>query len=263
MSDPLEIGVRTIEGTASNNSDFIPIDKKIEFLPGDIEQTVEVTIINDDTFEPNEDFYIELYDPETNKKLPGDDTRTTITIIDDDQPGKLGFTTRHIKVKRKDKAAKLKIIRQAGTDGQVSVKFKATRSKDMEGTDNNAENSNVIVAGTVTFEQGENEKMIVIPITSIDVIEAELFSPTGGATLSKKALATVEVVGDNEVIQKAKGIEEIINLMRADQNVPWKYQFKQAVMLSPQVDEKGIIDDITIAEALVHFVAIGWKVLFA
>lgn len=34
-------------------------------------------------------------------------------------------------------------------------------------------------------------------------------------------------------------------------------------MLSPQVDESGVIDDITMVEALTHFAAIGWKVLFA
>ena len=43
----------------------------------------------------------------------------------------------------------------------------------------------------------------------------------------------------------------------------WRDQFKLACMLSPQVDENGVIDDITTIEALTHFAAIGWKVLFA
>jgi hypothetical protein len=111
--------------TANAGSDYVAIDKVITFSKADSEQMIEVEIVNDDTFEPNEDFLVELYDPETGKRLLGHDTLTKITIIDDDQPGKLGFTMRLIKVRGKDKAAKLKILRQAGTDGEISVKFKA------------------------------------------------------------------------------------------------------------------------------------------
>jgi solute carrier family 8 (sodium/calcium exchanger) len=96
-----------------------------------------------------------------------------------------------------------------------------------------------------------------------DQFEVELFEPTGGATLGKKYKATVEIVGNTEIIRKAKGVEDIINMIRKNQNISWGQQFKQACMLSPQVDENGVIDEITMTEALMHFAAIGWKVLFA
>ena len=41
--------------------------------------------------EPDEDFLIELYDPQTEKKLEGRDTQVRITILDDDNPGKIVF----------------------------------------------------------------------------------------------------------------------------------------------------------------------------
>jgi len=48
------------------------------------------------------DFKIELYDPTHPQKarLPGDDTQTVITILDEDFPGNLGFEETEIKATR-------------------------------------------------------------------------------------------------------------------------------------------------------------------
>jgi len=46
-------------------------------------------------------------------------------------------------------------------------------------------------------------------------------------------------------------------------NPTWGAQFKQAVMLSPTVDDDDMFDDVTLFEGLTHFATIGWKVLFA
>ena len=48
-------------------------------------------IIDDDGWEPDEDFYVELYDKTTGNRLIGEDTRTRVTILDDDKPGMLVF----------------------------------------------------------------------------------------------------------------------------------------------------------------------------
>lgn len=81
--------------------------------------------------------------------------------------------------------------------------------------------------------------------------------------MNKKSTAIVEIIGETEAIRKARGIEDIINMIQKEQNLSWCGQFKQACLLSPQVDENGVIDEITGWEAAFHFVAIGWKVLFA
>ena len=125
----MEVGVRTVDLTANAGEDYYAIDEIISFGDAQKEQYVEVKIIDDDTFEPDEDFYIEIYDPETGERLPGSDTRTKITIIDDDKPGKFGFSSRLLHVCAEDKVAKLKILRQQGTDGQIQLKF---RSQEIE-----------------------------------------------------------------------------------------------------------------------------------
>jgi solute carrier family 8 (sodium/calcium exchanger) len=86
------IGVRTVEfeGTAQVNDDYTPIDEVKEFN-GEASLKAKVEIVDDENWEPDEDFYIELYDRETGKRLVGDDTRCRVTILDDDMPGFLCF----------------------------------------------------------------------------------------------------------------------------------------------------------------------------
>lgn len=43
----------------------------------------------------------------------------------------------------------------------------------------------------------------------------------------------------------------------------WCQQFKIAVMLGPTVDDENNMDDVVGKEAFVHFLAIGWNVIFA
>ncbi len=44
-------------------------------------------ILKDQQWEPDEEFYIELIDSETRKRLIGNDTLCKITVIDDAKPG--------------------------------------------------------------------------------------------------------------------------------------------------------------------------------
>jgi len=63
----------------------------VVFKSGQTEAEIQVKIIDDDVWEPDEDFFVELYDKTTGIRLLGDDTRTRITILDDDKPGMLVF----------------------------------------------------------------------------------------------------------------------------------------------------------------------------
>ena len=56
-----------------------------------MEKQIKVEVVDDNEWEPDEDFLIELYDVNTSNRLEGKDTQTRVTIIDDDEPGKIGF----------------------------------------------------------------------------------------------------------------------------------------------------------------------------
>jgi hypothetical protein len=48
-------------------------------------------IFDDDNWEPDEDFFVQLYDTTTQEELVEQDTKTRVTIIDDDKPGAIYF----------------------------------------------------------------------------------------------------------------------------------------------------------------------------
>lgn len=89
-NDNCSVGVRTVDGEAIAGDDYDGVDTVLNFQKKG-EQTVKIGIKDDENWEPDEDFYVELYDPETKNKLEGEDCRTRVTIIDDDRPGVLQF----------------------------------------------------------------------------------------------------------------------------------------------------------------------------
>lgn len=66
----------------------------------DIEKTVEIIIHDNQDWQPDLDFYVELYDTKTHQTLHGDDTVCKVTILDEDFPGKLGFELTEITAQR-------------------------------------------------------------------------------------------------------------------------------------------------------------------
>ena len=112
------IGVRTLDGDALADEDYTAIDEKVDFRSGQGEAEVSVKIIDDEGWEPDEDFYVECYDLATGQRLPGEDTRTRVTILDDDKPGMLVFEEK--KAQRhpvNEKECWVTVNRVQGTDG--------------------------------------------------------------------------------------------------------------------------------------------------
>ena len=86
--------------------------------------TVDVGIMDDDNWEPDEDFFVQLFNPNTGEELHGQDTKTRVTIIDDDKPGQIAFEeTNIIKALATQDTCKINIIRKNGSDGEVQVEY--------------------------------------------------------------------------------------------------------------------------------------------
>jgi len=86
-----QVRVTTIDGDAIAGDDYEKVDTVLDFAKGDTEKFIEVKINDDDNWEPDEDFFVQLYDASSGQELAGKDTRTRVTIIDDDKPGQLCF----------------------------------------------------------------------------------------------------------------------------------------------------------------------------
>lgn len=104
QTEDFSFGLRTIEladadggiigkGTANPGKEYKPLDRsKLTMTKREQEKTIEVAIIDNEDCQPDLDFYVELYDPATGERLDGDDTECKVTILDEDFPGKLGFS---------------------------------------------------------------------------------------------------------------------------------------------------------------------------
>jgi hypothetical protein len=145
--------------------------------------------------------------------------------------------------------------------------------------------------GSLAFDTGETMKVIEVAILQKeqkvpdteaeaeverdDVFAVKLYEPRYAneaknnvegielPKLGKKNECFVEIVGDSEALDKARGIEEMIQALQNNEEVTYCQQFKNACMLSPQLDEDNNMIDVTGLEAFLHFVTIGWKLFFA
>ena len=158
------VHVTTIDAEAFAGDDYEKIDKVIEFNHGQAQDYIEVIINDDDNWEPDEDFFVQLYDPATMMELQGKDTRTRVTIIDDDKPGQICFEhNKGIKALASEEVCEVILDRKNGSDGRVTVDYKTIELDKSEHTAT-AGLDYEHVEGTVVFEQNQTTATIEIPI---------------------------------------------------------------------------------------------------
>jgi hypothetical protein len=119
-----EVMVKTVNAEATAGEDFEAVDMTLKFKDGENQGFVEVKIFDDDSWEPDEDFLVQLYDAKTGQELNGKDTKTKVTIIDDDKPGQISFKEdKIIKALASERHVEVMLLRKNGSDGEVMVDF--------------------------------------------------------------------------------------------------------------------------------------------
>ena len=97
INDEVTIKVDTIDGSADEGDDYVGIHDIFTFAPGETEITITVEIIDDDDWEPDEEFFLKIaVDPDSSNKTVkiGKKNIMTIMILNDDEPGTFGFDKR-------------------------------------------------------------------------------------------------------------------------------------------------------------------------
>jgi len=83
-----------------------------------------------------------------------------------------------------------------------------------------------------------------------------------GVKISRKNIAIVNITSDFDVEDQVED-SQLIDFFMQEQKPGWGRLFKKAVMLGPTIEDEITIDDVTLSEAITHFLTITWKVLFA
>lgn len=112
------------------------------------------------------DFHVELFDIDSLQRLSGDNTKTTVTILDEDFPGTLGFKITDIRVNKKIQGVEVVLVRTNGSDGEISCMIKTQPL-----SENNAGGHNAIewedyipIKEKINFDHGETEKIVSIQL---------------------------------------------------------------------------------------------------
>ncbi|KAK7113071.1 sodium/calcium exchanger 3-like [Littorina saxatilis] len=265
MDKEVKIGVETIDGTAVEGEDYKPFKQLVTFKPNESLRDIFIEIVDDDVWEPDEFFYVKLYHhPEgssENEVVVGKVAINQVTIVNDDEPGKVEFSKPSYIVKESAERVQLTVNRVNGADGEVMVSWK---TKDMSAK---AGQEYIGDAGKVIFKHGETAKTIAIGIIGISASEhepnfqVELSGPTGGAEIGKIPKAIITMINDEEfssmVTRIAEKTQKNLDGLQLETS-SWGEQFYCAMNVNG-----GDVDSATRVDYVMHFITFFWKVLFA
>jgi solute carrier family 8 (sodium/calcium exchanger) len=113
--------VRTKDGTATAGEDFDKLDEILEFKADEPIKEISIKIVDDEDWEPDEDFYVELYDLKTGEVLEGTDVVATVIIIDNDKPGVFSFEKTTFTYAEDKNFAEIIVTRSDGCDGVSNI----------------------------------------------------------------------------------------------------------------------------------------------
>lgn len=115
-----QVGIRTVDGSAKDPKDYkkteeIVKSESFKKIGDQYTHVFTVPIVNDDEWNPDMDFTVELFNPNlvgvSQDKLEGKDTSCKVTILDEDKPGTIGFAETEIRVSQFAEELDIEIVR--------------------------------------------------------------------------------------------------------------------------------------------------------
>jgi Calx-beta domain-containing protein/VCBS repeat protein len=191
---PISVQYATAPGTASANVDYATTSGTLDFAVGQVSRTIPVTVIQDNIFEPDETFFVNLSNP-TNVTIADDQGQGTITN-DDPQPTiTIGSSSRIEGASGTSGNSTFNVNLSNPSYQTITVSFATADQTATAGSDY------VGTSGTLTFNPGETAKTINVQVLGDDVdevIEAYLVNLTNptNATIAT-AQGTGQIIDDD------------------------------------------------------------------
>eukprot|EP01025_Chloroclados_australasicus_P031387 TRINITY_DN3174_c0_g1_i10.p1 TRINITY_DN3174_c0_g1~~TRINITY_DN3174_c0_g1_i10.p1 ORF type:complete len:940 (-),score=89.50 TRINITY_DN3174_c0_g1_i10:3302-5845(-) len=190
----------------------------------------------------------------------------SVVIMDVDYVGFIGFDDKEYSVMENGEYVELKVVRDYGSSGRVSVEYNTMDGSAISGRDY------VESRGELVFEDGQAEAYIRIEVIDNDIQEPDrifhvtLSNPTGGAQLNPRSLALVKIIDDDSLDELQDQVNSALRnkaqvLYHASDS--WYQQFVDALSPGGQVDEEGEETEPTKIQLILHFFGMFWKVVFA
>eukprot|EP00930_Biecheleria_cincta_P037714 TRINITY_DN25914_c0_g1_i1.p1 TRINITY_DN25914_c0_g1~~TRINITY_DN25914_c0_g1_i1.p1 ORF type:complete len:1037 (-),score=182.91 TRINITY_DN25914_c0_g1_i1:153-3263(-) len=158
---PLKMRYTTVDGEAKGGQKYEHREGVLAFGPKDTLKTIDIKIIDNNVWEKETSFFVELtevYAPDCAFPTRFDTSRVEIVILNDDEPGTLSWLAEDINVSNTADTVSLKVLRTDGTCGEITVNYETVSGSAKADKDFTA------TTGTLTFEDGEDCKTLNIPL---------------------------------------------------------------------------------------------------
>ncbi|KAL1129576.1 hypothetical protein AAG570_012521 [Ranatra chinensis] len=154
---PLLVDYQSEDGTATAGSDYMAVSGTLVFKPGQTEQYFKIKIIDDDVFEEDEFFFINLSNPRLQGTKTGglskfalsEKSNCKVFILDDDHSGVFGFAESSVEVPESVGVYQIVVERRTGARGRVRLPFYTQDGTAKAGKDY------IDLRGTLLFENNE------------------------------------------------------------------------------------------------------------
>lgn len=290
LDKPLRVHYRTEDGDAVAGLDYEATEGNLFFAPGEDVTYILIKIVDDDVSEPDVTFnvvltHVESLDPSDPEPIIAQKS-VSVTIVDDDDAGLLGFELPHYEVSYNANHlyAEVSVVRRRGADGTVQVEYLTMDDSAMAGADY------VASQGKLVFESGQKSCQLRIPLLPTASPEAhksfriQLRSPAGGAELSSRCSTGVTIVrramtmahhgkegleavgglkgtlGSSSSIKSVKlGQDaEVYNVWKA-----WRLQIKASFEVGGDDDDSGSAggSEKGWGKLILHYVMFTWRII--
>ena len=201
----VSVDYSTSDGTAIAGSDYITVSGTLEFTGDQSNETFRVYISEDTEVEGDETINLTLSNQQGGVILGN--SSAVITIEDNDtntgpdpepgaESGVIQFSASSVSYDEDEGSVSIAVARTAGSDGLVTVSFRAVSDSAVPGADY------VLDSGTLSFAEGVTSQTITLSIQNDDITEdtesfvLQLHSPTNDAELGANASLLVTIVDD-------------------------------------------------------------------
>jgi Calx-beta domain len=187
---PASVDYSTSNGTATAGSDYTATSGTLNFAAGETQKTFTVTILPDNTDEPNETVDLAL----------SSGASSQLSIVDDDIPTEsVQFSDTTYSVNEADGTATITVALSHPLGADTTVHYATSDGTGTSGSDYTA------TSGTLTFVAGETQKTFDIPILNPatpdpeddETVTLTLSAPGASLVLGDPSTATLTIADDD------------------------------------------------------------------
>jgi solute carrier family 8 (sodium/calcium exchanger) len=134
---------KTRDGTATSVDDYEAVDSVMVFEPGEDRKEMKIKIFDDNAYEENEEFYVDLSEPLVEEEAGActatlsELNSTIVVIIDDDDPGIIRWQGEDVEIEEEvdGTVAELIVERIGGASGKISCRYETEDMNAFAGAD--------------------------------------------------------------------------------------------------------------------------------